>query len=126
LPGFGAARAGRDPAKIDRIIPLIVAVGNTPEERALPITEAKTTIASYAPCRTMRPHVEGDHGLGGVRGDGALGQVMPIRPLVCRSAFLEVLLNMSFRRAELNFCATWYAKIHALDLLKNHLTYRPV
>ena len=36
LPGIaeGAARAGRDPAKIDKIIPVIVAAGDTPEERA--------------------------------------------------------------------------------------------
>ena len=36
LPGLaeGAARAGRDPAKIDKIIPVIVAAGDTPEERA--------------------------------------------------------------------------------------------
>ena len=49
LPGLaeGAARAGRDPAKIDKIIPVIVAAGDTPEERAPPIKEAKTTIAFY-------------------------------------------------------------------------------
>jgi alkanesulfonate monooxygenase SsuD/methylene tetrahydromethanopterin reductase-like flavin-dependent oxidoreductase (luciferase family) len=49
LPGLaeGAARAGRDPAKIDKIIPVIVAAGNTPEEQATPIKEAKTTIAFY-------------------------------------------------------------------------------
>src|SRR5207344_3503771 len=49
LPGLaeGAARAGRDPATIDKIIPVIVAAGNTPEERALPIKEAKTTLAFY-------------------------------------------------------------------------------
>jgi len=49
LPGLadGAARAGRDPATIDKIIPVIVAAGNTPEEQALPIKEAKTTLAFY-------------------------------------------------------------------------------
>jgi len=49
LPGLadGAARAGRDPAGIDKIIPVIVAAGNTPEEQALPIKEAKTTLAFY-------------------------------------------------------------------------------
>ena len=49
LPGLaeGAARAGRDPAAIDKIIPVIVAAGDTPEERALPIKEAKTTLAFY-------------------------------------------------------------------------------
>lgn len=49
LPGIaeGAARAGRDPAKIDKIIPVIVAAGDTPEERALSVKEAKTTIAFY-------------------------------------------------------------------------------
>jgi probable F420-dependent oxidoreductase len=49
LPGLteGAARAGRDPAGIDKIIPVIVAAGNTPEERATPIREARTTIAFY-------------------------------------------------------------------------------
>ena len=40
-------RAGRDATKIDKIIPVIVAAGNTPEEQALPIKEAKTTIAFY-------------------------------------------------------------------------------
>jgi probable F420-dependent oxidoreductase len=49
LPGLaeGAARAGRDPATIDKIIPVIVAAGDTPEERALSVKEAKTTIAFY-------------------------------------------------------------------------------
>jgi len=49
LPGLaeGAARAGRDAAKIDKIIPVIVAAGNTPEEQAAPIKEAKTTLAFY-------------------------------------------------------------------------------
>jgi alkanesulfonate monooxygenase SsuD/methylene tetrahydromethanopterin reductase-like flavin-dependent oxidoreductase (luciferase family) len=49
LPGLaeGAARAGRDPATIDKIIPVIVAAGDTPEERATPIREAKTTLAFY-------------------------------------------------------------------------------
>jgi alkanesulfonate monooxygenase SsuD/methylene tetrahydromethanopterin reductase-like flavin-dependent oxidoreductase (luciferase family) len=49
LPGLaeGAARAGRDPAKIDKIVPVIVAAGDTPEERMTPIKEAKTTIAFY-------------------------------------------------------------------------------
>src|ERR1700760_3883070 len=49
LPGIaeGAARANRDPAKIDKIIPVIVAAGDTPEERAIAVKEAKTTIAFY-------------------------------------------------------------------------------
>jgi probable F420-dependent oxidoreductase len=49
LPGLaeGAARAGRDPATIDKIVPVIVAAGDTPEERAGPIKEAKTTIGFY-------------------------------------------------------------------------------
>ncbi|TXL70215.1 TIGR03617 family F420-dependent LLM class oxidoreductase [Vineibacter terrae] len=49
LPGLaeGAGRAGRDVAKIDKIIPVIVAAGNTPEEQAVPIREAKTTLAFY-------------------------------------------------------------------------------
>ena len=70
LPGLaeGAARAGRDPATIDKIIPVIVAAGDTPEERALPIQEAKTThrllrrhaelrlpVRRSRPCRPARP-----------------------------------------------------------------------
>jgi alkanesulfonate monooxygenase SsuD/methylene tetrahydromethanopterin reductase-like flavin-dependent oxidoreductase (luciferase family) len=49
LPGVaeGARRAGRDPSEIDLIIPVIVAAGDTPEERANPIVEAKTTIGFY-------------------------------------------------------------------------------
>src|SRR5689334_4593931 len=49
LPGVaeGAQRAGRDPKNIDLIVPVIVAAGDTPEERALPIEEAKTTIGFY-------------------------------------------------------------------------------
>jgi alkanesulfonate monooxygenase SsuD/methylene tetrahydromethanopterin reductase-like flavin-dependent oxidoreductase (luciferase family) len=49
MPGLadGAARAGRDPATIDKIIPVIVPAGDTPEERATPIREAKTTLAFY-------------------------------------------------------------------------------
>jgi probable F420-dependent oxidoreductase len=49
LPGLaeGAARSGRDPATIDKIIPVIVAAGDTPEAQAAPIKEAKTTIAFY-------------------------------------------------------------------------------
>jgi len=49
LPGVaeGARRAGRDPSEIDLIIPVIVAAGDTPEERANPITEARTTIGFY-------------------------------------------------------------------------------
>src|SRR5215472_802695 len=49
LPGLaeGAARAGRDPATIDKIIPVIVAAGDTAEARATPIKEAKTTLAFY-------------------------------------------------------------------------------
>ena len=48
LPGLeeGARRAGRDASKIDKIIPVIVA-GDTPEEQATPIMEAKTTIGFY-------------------------------------------------------------------------------
>jgi hypothetical protein len=48
LPGL--AEGARGPARsvaIDKIIPVIVAAGDTPEERALPIKEAKTTIAFY-------------------------------------------------------------------------------
>jgi probable F420-dependent oxidoreductase len=49
LPGVaeGAARAGRDPKAVDLIIPVIVAAGDTPEERVRPIMEAKTTIGFY-------------------------------------------------------------------------------
>jgi len=49
LPGVaeGAARAGRDPSKVDLIVPVIVAAGDTPEDRLTPIKEAKTTIAFY-------------------------------------------------------------------------------
>jgi probable F420-dependent oxidoreductase len=49
LPGVaeGARRAGRDPKDVDLIIPVIVAAGDTPEERATPITEARTTIGFY-------------------------------------------------------------------------------
>ncbi len=49
LPGVaeGAKRAGRDPSAIELIIPVIVAAGDTPEERANPILEAKTTIGFY-------------------------------------------------------------------------------
>jgi probable F420-dependent oxidoreductase len=53
LPGLaeGAQRAnggaGRDPASIAKIVPVIVAAGDTPEERRLPIEEAKTTLAFY-------------------------------------------------------------------------------
>jgi probable F420-dependent oxidoreductase len=49
LPGVaeGAARAGRDPSQVDLIVPVIVAAGDTPEERVVPIKEAKTTIAFY-------------------------------------------------------------------------------
>jgi probable F420-dependent oxidoreductase len=49
LPGLaeGAARVGRDPDSIDKIIPVIVAAGDTPEDQALPIQEARTTIAFY-------------------------------------------------------------------------------
>ena len=49
LPGLaeGAARAGRDPATIDKIIPVIVAAGDTPEALMTPIKEAKTTLAFY-------------------------------------------------------------------------------
>jgi len=53
LPGVaeGAARAnngaGRNPKDVDLIVPVIVAAGDTPEERANPIQEAKTTIGFY-------------------------------------------------------------------------------
>jgi alkanesulfonate monooxygenase SsuD/methylene tetrahydromethanopterin reductase-like flavin-dependent oxidoreductase (luciferase family) len=49
LPGLaeGAARAGRDAGEIEKIVPVIVAAGDTAEERALPIKEARTTIAFY-------------------------------------------------------------------------------
>jgi probable F420-dependent oxidoreductase len=49
LPGIaeGAKRAGRDPDSIAKIVPVIVAAGDTPEERANAIKEAKTTIAFY-------------------------------------------------------------------------------
>jgi probable F420-dependent oxidoreductase len=53
LPGVaeGARRAnngaGRNPKDVDLIVPVIVAAGNTPEERAKPILEAKTTIGFY-------------------------------------------------------------------------------
>src|SRR6185369_9418109 len=43
----GAKRAGRDPDSIAKIVPVIVAAGDTPEERANAIKEAKTTIAFY-------------------------------------------------------------------------------
>ena len=39
--------AGRDPKEVDLIVPVIVAAGDTPEERANPIQEAKTTIGFY-------------------------------------------------------------------------------
>jgi probable F420-dependent oxidoreductase len=49
LPGVaeGAKRAGRDPKEVDLIVPVIVAAGDTPEERAQPIAEARTTIGFY-------------------------------------------------------------------------------
>src|SRR6187431_982627 len=47
VAGEVAARAGRDPAKIEKIIPVIVAAGDAPEQRAASIKEAKTTIAFY-------------------------------------------------------------------------------
>jgi probable F420-dependent oxidoreductase len=49
LPGLadGAKRAGRDPAKIDLIVPVIVAAGDTAEARVGPIKEARTTIGFY-------------------------------------------------------------------------------
>jgi len=49
LPGLaeGAARAGRDPASIDKIVPVIVAAGDGPVERAAAVKEAKTTLAFY-------------------------------------------------------------------------------
>jgi len=49
LPGVaeGAKRAGREPEDVDLIVPVIVAAGDTPEERALPIKEARTTIGFY-------------------------------------------------------------------------------
>ena len=49
LPGVaeGARRAGRDPKEVDLIVPVIVAAGDTPEERAAAVGEAKTTIGFY-------------------------------------------------------------------------------
>lgn len=49
LPGLaeGAARSGRAASKIDKIVPVIVAAGDTPEERAKSTEDAKTTIAFY-------------------------------------------------------------------------------
>jgi len=49
LPGVaeGAKRAGRDPKEIDLIVPVIVAAGDTAEERAAAVGEAKTTIGFY-------------------------------------------------------------------------------
>jgi len=35
------------PSALDKIIPVIVAAGDTPEERAISVKEAKTTIAFY-------------------------------------------------------------------------------
>jgi probable F420-dependent oxidoreductase len=49
LPGLaeGAKRAGRDPAKIGLIVPVIVAAGDTPEEQLGPMKEARTAIGFY-------------------------------------------------------------------------------
>ncbi len=49
LPGVaeGANRAGRNPKDVDLIVPVIVAAGDTPEERANAVKEAKTTIGFY-------------------------------------------------------------------------------
>ncbi len=49
LPGLaeGAARSGRDASKIDKMVPVIVAAGNSPEERATSANEARTTVAFY-------------------------------------------------------------------------------
>ncbi len=53
LPGIadGAKRAnggaGRDASEVDLIVPVIVAAGDTPEERAGAVREAKTTIGFY-------------------------------------------------------------------------------
>lgn len=49
LPGVaeGAMRAGRDPKEVDLIVPVIVAAGDTAEERASAVGEAKTTIGFY-------------------------------------------------------------------------------
>ncbi|HZP99264.1 MAG TPA: TIGR03617 family F420-dependent LLM class oxidoreductase [Reyranella sp.] len=49
LPGVaeGAKKAGRDPRQVDLIVPVIVAAGDTPEERAGAVKEAKTTIGFY-------------------------------------------------------------------------------
>ena len=49
LPGVadGAARANRDPAEIDLIIPVFAAPGDTPEQRAPLVERAKSQIAFY-------------------------------------------------------------------------------
>ena len=54
LPGLaeGAARAGRDPAKIDKIIPVIVAAGDTPEEQATRSRRRRRHSPSMEPRRT--------------------------------------------------------------------------
>ncbi len=43
----GAARAGRDPAAIDLIVPVFAIAGDTPEERAPGIARARSQIAFY-------------------------------------------------------------------------------
>ena len=49
LPGVaeGARRANRNPKEVDLIVPVIVAAGDSPEERANAVKEAKTTIGFY-------------------------------------------------------------------------------
>jgi probable F420-dependent oxidoreductase len=43
----GAARAARDPAAIDLLIPVFIVPGDTPEERAFLVRRARTQIAFY-------------------------------------------------------------------------------
>lgn len=49
LPGIakGAARAGRDPADVDLIVPAFTVAGNTPEEREPLLQFARTQVAFY-------------------------------------------------------------------------------
>jgi probable F420-dependent oxidoreductase len=47
----GAARAGRDPADIDLLIPVFIVAGDTPEEREVLAHRAKTQIGFYGSTR---------------------------------------------------------------------------
>jgi probable F420-dependent oxidoreductase len=69
LPGLaeGAARSGRDASRIDKIVPVIVAAGDTPEERAASTQEAKTTIAFYGATPNYAFQFD-DLGYSGLRG----------------------------------------------------------